>query len=209
MLRLKVSAVIPAYNEEETIQGVVKGVMRHVDEVIVVDDGSIDRTAEVAESAGAKVVRLDTNRGILEATLRGFREAMGDIIVTLDGDGQHNPDEIPSLLEPIIRDEADIVLGRRPSFPHFSERIITWLTRLRVNCHDASTGFRALRRWMIERMRLRGCCLCGILPLEAQRLGARMSEVLITVRMRRDERRINTRHFKQFFYVLLHLLDFR
>lgn len=180
-----------------------------MEEVIVVDDGSSDKTAKVAERAGARVVRLEENRGVLKATLYGFREAEGDIILTLDGDGQHNPDEIPELLEPLVRGEADVVFGCRPSLPHISERAITWLTNLKVSCRDASTGFRALRRWVVEGLRPRGSCLCGILPLEAHKLGARIVEVPITVVERRGERRIKTRHFRQLFHVLSHLMGLR
>lgn len=171
-MKPKVSAVIPAYNEEETISEVVERTLRYVDEVIVVDDGSLDKTADKAHEAGAKVVKLGENRGILQATVRGFREAEGEIIVTLDADGQHSPDEIPRLLEPILRGEADLVLGQRPSLPHLSERILAYLTGLRVAVHDVSTGFRTLRRWIAEGMKLKGSCLCGILVLEAHRLGA-------------------------------------
>ena len=205
-MRPRVSAVIPAYNEEETVGRGVRGALRHVDEVVVVDDGSSDGTAEAAERAGARVVRLGENRGVVEATVRGFREARGEIIVTLDADGQHDAEEIPLLLRPLLRGEADVVLGCRPSLPHLSERVIAWLTSLRVPCHDASTGFRALRRWVVEEMRLRGSCLCGVLPLEAHRLGARVVEVPITVGERAGERRIRTRHLRQLLYILAHLL---
>ncbi len=205
-MKPKVSAVIPAYNEEETIGEVVGKTLRYVDEVIVVDDGSLDETAERAYEAGARVVKLGENRGILQATVRGFREADGEIIVTLDADGQHNPDEIPRLLEPILRDEADLVLGRRPRLPHLSERILTYLTGLKVPVQDASTGFRALRRWVAEGMKLKGSCLCGILILEAHRIGARITEVPISIKERRGERHIKTRHIKQLFHVLLHLI---
>ncbi len=205
-MRPRLSAVIPAYNEEETIGWVVERTLRYVDEVIVVDDGSLDRTAERALEAGARVVKLEENRGILQAIVRGFSEARGEIIITLDADGQHNPDEIPRLLEPILRGEADVVLGRRPSLPHLSERILAYLTGLKVSIHDVSTGFRALRRWVVKGMRLRGSCLCGILVLEAYRLGARITEVPISIEERKGKRRIKTRHIKQLFYVLLHLM---
>lgn len=207
-MKRKVSAVIPAYNEEETIGEVVERTLRYVDEVIVVDDGSLDKTADKAHEAGARVVKLGENRGILEATVRGFREADGEIIITIDADGQHNPDEIPRLLEPILRDEADLVLGRRPRLPHLSERILAYLTGLKVPVHDVSTGFRALRRWVVEGMKLKGSCLCGILILEAHRIGARITEVPISIRERRGERRIKTRHIRQLFHILLHLMRF-
>lgn len=204
--RVKLSAVIPAFNEEKTIGEVIRGALAHVDEVIVIDDGSTDNTAAVAAESGATVIRHKHNMGILAAVERGLREARGEILVTLDADGQHDPADIPHLVRPIMEERADLVLGRRPSLPHFSERAITALTRLRVDCSDASTGFRAIRRNIAEGMRLRGSCLCGTFVLEAHRLGARVAEVPITVRERRGgERRIQTRHLKQLLYVLYDL----
>ena len=206
---LTISAVIPAFNEEETVGEVVRGALDHVDEVIVVDDGSTDNTDVAAAEAGATVIRHEHNKGILTAVARGLKEAKGDILVMLDADGQHDPEDIPRLIEPILEDRADLVLGRRPSFPHFSERLITALTRMRVDCTDASTGFRAIRRSITELMRLHGSCLCGTFVLEAHRLGARIAEVPITVRERRHGgRRLKTRHLKQILYVLYDLARF-
>jgi len=206
--RPKVSAIIPAFNEEETISDVVMETLKYVDEVVVVDDGSWDDTGRLALEAGARVVRQARNMGVLEAFKRGVREAKGDIIVTLDADGQHSPSEIPRLLAPILNGEADMVLGVREELPHFSERVLTKLTGLRVKCSDVSTGFRAMKKSLAERMELHGTCLCGILQLEAHRLGGRIAEVPIRVKKRRGggKRRIRTRHVRQFFYVLYYLM---
>jgi len=205
--RPSVSAIIPAFNEERTIGEVVRGALAHVDEVIVIDDGSTDNTAAVAAEAGATVIRHGRNLGVLAATARGLKEAKGEVLVTLDADGQHDPSEIPRLVEPIAEGRADLVLGRRPSLPHFSERVITALTRLRVDCTDASTGYRAIRKGVAERMKLHGSCLCGTFVLEARRLGARVAEVPVTIRERREGgRRIRTRHLKQILYVLYDLV---
>ena len=203
---LTVSAIIPAFNEEETVGEVIRGALAHVDEVIVVDDGSTDNTAFVATEAGATVIRHEHNMGFLTAVARGLKKATGEILVTLDADGQHDSEDIPRLIKPILEDRADLVLGRRPSLPYFSERLITALTRMRVDCADASTGFRAIRRSIAELMRLHGSCLCGTFVLEAKRLGARITEVPITVRERRmGGRRLKTRHLKQVFHVLYDL----
>lgn len=204
---LRVSAVIPAYFEEKTIGEVVSLTLPFVDEVIVVDDGSSDETSLRASEAGARVIRNEANMGVLSATRRGLREAVGAIIVTLDADGQHDPSEIPGLIAPIREGRADLVMGVRPSFPYWSERILTVLTSLRVPCRDASTGFRAMRKTIAEKMELHGECLCGTLVLEAHRHGARVTDVPVTIGERREgERRIQTRHFKQFFHVLYGLL---
>lgn len=200
-----VSAVIPAYNEEETVEAVVKGTLGYVDEVIVVDDGSTDDTARIAEEAGARVLR-QRNAGVLKATERGLREATGDVIVTLDADGQHDPSEIPMLVEPILRGEADLVMGVRPELPYLSERVLTWLTSMRVPVGDASTGFRAVTRGIAGEMRLHGACLCGTFVLEACRRGARVAGVPVSIKEREGERRIQTRHFRQFFTVLWDVL---
>jgi glycosyltransferase involved in cell wall biosynthesis len=207
--RPTVSAVIPAYNEEETVGEVVAQTLRHVDEAIVVDDGSSDDTAMAARNSGAIVVRNKVNKGVLESLKTGFKSAKGEILVTLDADGQHDPDEIPGLLEPILDDRADLVLGTRAELPHFSERVIARLTELKADVSDASTGFRAIRRNIVDRMVLHGACTCGTFILEAHSLGARIAEVPITVRERKGgKRRIKTRHFRQIFYVLYDLLRY-
>ena len=111
---LKVSAVIPAYFEEKTISYIVEGCLIYVDEVLVVNDGSTDDTSINAKASGAKVIELKKNKGVVKATQTGIKEASGDIIVTLDADGQHDPNEIPKLIEPILEGEADLVMGKRP-----------------------------------------------------------------------------------------------
>jgi len=205
----KVSAVIPAFYEEKTIGEVVQGCLPNVDEVLVVDDGSGDDTAVKAEAAGARVIGLPKNMGVLKAVETGLREADGDIIVTLDADGQHSPEDIPRLVQPIIDGEADLVMGVRPSFPHFSENVITWVTSLRVPVGDASTGFRAIRKETADKMRLHGSCLCGTFVLEAAKNGARVKGVsIIVVERKHGKRRIQTRHLKQLLYVAWDVLRF-
>ena len=96
-----VVAIIPAYNEEEALPDVIAKTLKHVDRVIIVNDGSDDKTAEVAVEAGAEVINHSTNLGKGEALKSGFKAIEDDsIIVTIDGDGQHNPDEIPDLVRP-------------------------------------------------------------------------------------------------------------
>lgn len=111
-----VVAVIPAYNEADTIAGVVAETARYVDEVVVVDDGSGDDTVNVARDAGAAVVEHETNQGYGAAVKTGFREAdrlNADSMVLLDGDGQHDPESIPDLLAVQREEDAHIVIGSR------------------------------------------------------------------------------------------------
>ncbi len=159
----RVVAVVPAFDEEEAITTVVRGI-RAFDagiDVVVVDDGSRDGTAEAAEAAGAVVVRLPFNLGIGAAVQTGFRYALEqdyDVAVRLDGDGQHDPNELPKLLGPLSCDEADVVTGSRfraedGSYrPPLGRRLgITWFAKLvsllsRQRVTDTTSGFQALNR---------------------------------------------------------------
>lgn len=206
--RITVSAVIPAYCEEKTIADVVNRCRPFVDEVLVVNDGSTDDTAVKAIEAGARVIEQSHNMGVIKAIRRGLHEASGDIIVTLDADGQHDPKDIPRLIKPILDGEADLVMGARQSFPYWSEWFLTWITSLKVSVKDSSTGFRAIRREIAAEMEIYGKCTCGTFVLEAARLGARVTSVSISISERDGPRHIQTRHIRQFFYVLWDVLRF-
>lgn len=156
---MKVAAVIPAYNEASTITSVVKAVCDRVDCVIVVNDGSSDDTVTCAVEAGAVVLSHAINRGQGAALQTGITYAVGegfDIIVTFDADGQHRSEEIPLVLAPIIRGEAEVALGSRfldsktriPVIRRFVLKIATALTRLYTGLAvtDAHNGFRAFSR---------------------------------------------------------------
>ena len=107
---------VVALKEVLTIAKVVLEAGRHVDRVIVCDDGSTDITAEIAEAWGAEVIRRERNMGYgaaIGSLFRRAREVGSDVMVTLDADGQHDPDYIPRLIEPVMRGEADIIIGSR------------------------------------------------------------------------------------------------
>ena len=150
---------IPAYNEERTIGTVVLLVREHVDEVVVVDDGSTDRTATVARRAGATVIRHEENRG-KGAAIRSFidhvREREFEVCVLFDGDGQHSHVDIPRVVEPVLSGDADLVIGSRfvdggtvdsiPLYRRFGQRVLDAVTSLpsRTRLTDTQSGFRAL-----------------------------------------------------------------
>jgi len=150
---------IPCYNEEVAIGSLVVRAAQYADRVVVLDDGSTDKTAEVARLAGADVLVHNVNRG-KGAALRDLfayaTQCRVDILVILDGDGQHDPDDIPKLVRPLMLDQADIVNGSRylngnsretPRYRRFGQVVLDKLTRLGfsrdVNVTDTQSGFRA------------------------------------------------------------------
>ncbi len=153
---LRIVAAIPCYNTQKNIGNVVAETLKYVDEVVVVDDGSTDMTRDVAELAGARVISHDRNRGYGEAIkscISAAREDGADILITIDGDGQHNSNEIPRLLEPILRNKAEIVIGSRfikkskqmPAYRKLGINIINFLWNMgsRTKVTDSQSGFRA------------------------------------------------------------------
>lgn len=162
-----VVAVIPVFNEVRFIGGVVERVLCRLPVVIVVDDGSTDGSGESAARRGATVIRHERNRGKGAALQSGFRGALDagcEGVVTLDGDGQHSPEDIPRLLEAARECDADVVIGRRRRVKGVmpeprrlvnasSSALVSLLTGRRFS--DIHSGFRFLRRRVLERVPLR------------------------------------------------------
>ncbi len=206
---MKVSVVIPAYNEESRIGEVIKETKRHADRVLVIDDGSTDRTANISGEFGAEVVAHKRNKGYLETVKTGFHRVNENIVVTIDADGENDPEDIPRLVGPIRRGEADLVLGKREHVPRLSERFIDFLAKFVVKVSDTGTGFRALRADLAKKLELEGRCPCGTFVLEVARLGGRIREIPVRVRKIDKPRKIAWKHGLQIFYVLKSLLRFQ
>ncbi len=198
---MRVTAIIPAINEGGRIGKVVEATRRQVDEVVVVDDGSSDGTIREAEMSGARVIRKK-HGGYLKAVKAGFAVAGGELVVTLDADGEHDPRDIPRLLAPLLAGQADLVLGRRPRIARPSERLISWLVHWQVPVWDTGCGFRALKRDLARRLTLPGRCICGASVLEAYYLGAKILEVPISLREVDKPRKIAWGHGAQLWTVL-------
>lgn len=113
---LKVVACIPAFKEEATIAKVILRALKYADNVLVCDDGSPDMTGQIAEKLGALVVRHEKNMGkgrAVKTLLHEARERKADVVLLFDGDGQHDPPKIPTLVKPIECSQADFVVGSR------------------------------------------------------------------------------------------------
>lgn len=161
----KIVCIIPAYNEGEIIGDVVRAVREECDQILVVNDGSIDDTHRKAEQAGALVIDHTVNLGTGASEETGIKASLllgADIIVTVDADGQHDPSEIPKLLEPIRSGEADMVIGSRflqpegsmPLLKRIGNSLLTRLTSLLCGAEitDSQSGFRALTQRAAENM---------------------------------------------------------
>lgn len=186
-----VAIVIPALNEERTLPLVIQGVKPYADVVIVVDDGSVDRTVEVARQYGAAVHSNGVNVGPEQSCENGFRVArnMGkNIVVTFDADGQHKPEDIPRFLEPLLTGKADIVVGNRGKKARISEHLFSAYASLRIGIHDPICGLKAVRMEVYERVgyfdTVKG--ITAQLLFQAKKKGFRIVELPITVNARED-----------------------
>lgn len=166
------SIIVPAYNEEKTITNVLTAILESnpdLHEVIVVDDGSKDRTAELAEAfilnqPRVRLIRQPKNAGKTEALKTGFAASTGDIVIVQDADLEYDPGEIPSVIEPIRQGRADVVYGsrfmtRKASrvlyYRHYiANKILTILSNLLTDCNfsDVETCYKAFRGEIIRNM---------------------------------------------------------
>ena len=203
----KIAACISAYNEEDTIGAVLEKTIPLVDELIVVDDGSKDDTGLIAEDFGALVIHHSRNLGkgvSLRHCLDTAAEMNIDIVATLDADGQHDPDEIPLLIQPIETAAADIVVGSRIVSGNAmrsmdlvtlaSNSAVSYLlsTRYGGNLTDVQTGYRAFSKAALRRLlpHLRSTRFEIELEIicKARMLGMTLKEVPVTVHKREGGR---------------------
>jgi glycosyltransferase involved in cell wall biosynthesis len=187
---MRVAAVIPAYDEESVVGGVVRGARSLVDEVLVVDDLSTDGTAGAAAAAGARLLRRGTNGGQGAALRDGLVEALRsgfDVAVTMDADGQHDPADIPALVE-AVRTGADVAMGSRmlrtegmPAARILANTMGNLVTFALYGTFvtDSQSGYRAYSRRAMERIRVRAerYEVCSWLVGEYRRRGLRIREV--------------------------------
>jgi len=170
--QMLVSIIIPVYNEELTVGNVierVKTIMQQTGlkyEVIVVDDYSADKSFMVAKKYGVRVYRLKMHLGKGYGLRAGFAKAEGDVIVTIDSDGSHRPEELPRLLTPILQNQADLVIGSRylnqkdvaaRKLNAFGVQIFNFLIQMLtgVAVTDSQSGYRAIKRAVLKNQQLK------------------------------------------------------
>lgn len=201
---LSVSVVIPVFNEELTIGDIVartRSTLEKFDlpyEVLVIDDGSADRSAEISQASEAHVLR-EVHQGKGHALRLGFERAKGNVIVTLDSDGSHQPEEIPMVLECMKENRVDFVIGSRffsnqinnakiPKVNRIGNRmfnnLIRFLTGMKVS--DSQSGFRVIRSSILRRMELnsKGYEVESEMLVKALKMGAKVMEIPISFEQR-------------------------
>jgi len=153
---------IPAFNEEKPIVDVIKKSLNYADQVIVCDDGSLDLTAKQAMLAGAIVIKHEKNMGkghAMKSLFKYAKDVDADVIVTIDGDGQFLAEQIPSLLQPILENSYDVVIGNRfsddeemPSYRKFGNKMLDTITKLATDLpfSDTQSGFRSYSKKAIQ-----------------------------------------------------------
>lgn len=207
---MKLFIQIPCFNEEKTLPDVIRDLPTHIDgieqiEIMIVDDGSSDKTIEVAKSLGVKhIIEQGTNRGLATAFRRGMEYALlhgADILVNTDGDNQYFGGDIDKLVTPILEDKADLVVGCRPISDHkeFSpvKKVLQLLGSFtlrkisKTTVRDAASGFRAFSRETLQRIFIHSkFSYCMETLIQAGNSGLRVSSVDIRVNPKTRESRL-------------------
>ena len=189
---------IPAYNEAKSVGDIIQKAKNYATEVMVYDDGSLDNTNYVAKAAGATVIRQSTNKGYgaaIKTLFQVAREKNADIMVTLDADGQHNANQIHDIIEPILNDGFDIVIGSRflrdqdknevPAYRSVGIKTITKIIESvsHNNITDAQSGFRAYSKNALSKIDLfeEGMAVSTEILLRAKENNLLIKEVPITI----------------------------
>ena len=192
---MSILVCIPAFNEGKVIDKVIKNCLKFSDKVVVCDDGSTDNTSEVADNAGVDVIRHEKNIGKGEALRSLFKFAAhsnNDVIVTIDGDGQFLPEEIPKLVKGIEENKSDIVVGYRfddtadmPDYRKFGNKMLDKMTNMvqELSVRDTQSGFRAYSKKVIEVIdfKMKGFGADAEILIDATKKGFRLTEEKITV----------------------------
>ena len=192
---MSILTCIPAFNEGKVIDEVIKKCLKFSDQVVVCDDGSTDDTYEIADAAGAHVIRHDVNIGKGEALRTLFKFAIhskNDIIVTIDGDGQFLPEEIPKLVSDIEEKKSDIVIGYRfddatdmPNYRRFGNKMLDKMANMvtELSVSDTQSGYRAYSKDIIGKLNfnIKGFGADVEILIDAANKGFRISEQKVTV----------------------------
>lgn len=193
---MKISIGIPAFNEENNIAKIIVKLKEITDSIIVCDDGSSDSTGKIAQSLGAIVIKHEKNRGYgaaINSIFKKSNEINSDVLITFDADGQHRVEDIETILEPIIENSSDIVIGSRflekqsniPNYRKFGIKIITQVTNVSIKkkLTDSQSGFRAYNKKVLEKITPSdlGMGISTEILIKASNQGLKITEVPIKI----------------------------
>ena len=186
---------IPAYNEEDTISEIVKKSLNYVDKVIVCDDGSDDNTSLKAKQAGALILNHEKNLGkgaALHTLFQQSKKLDADVMVSIDGDGQFLPEEIPKLIEPVLKENYDVVIGYRfnekeiPNYRKLGNKALNKITNIASDLpfRDTQSGFRAYSKKALKQINFlsRGFGADSEILIDASKKGLSVTEKKVTVK---------------------------
>ncbi len=202
--QLKILVAMPAYNEEKYIGSLVLKARQYGDEVLVVDDGSTDYTAEIARLAGATVIRHKENKGYgaaIQSILAEAKRKAPGVLVLLDADSQHNPEDIPRLVKS-ISEGSDLVIGSRklqkdsiPLYRWIGQKVLSYLSYIlsKEKLSDSESGFRVFSRKAVTVLELRenGMAVSAETIATAAEKGLRITEVPISITYTEDGSTLN------------------
>lgn len=192
---MKTLICIPVYNEQNVISNLIKKIQKYSDQIVVCDDGSDDDTANKAESSNAFVIRHKKNLGkgaALKSLFQYAKNSDADVVVTIDGDGQFLPEEIPKLVKSLTDNKSDIAIGYRfddttemPTYRKFGNKVLDKMTNLASDLpyRDTQSGFRAYSKKAIEKINFStsGFGADSEILIDASRKDLKISEEKITV----------------------------
>lgn len=206
-----VTIIIPVYNEKGRLEEVVKKLHAY-EEVIIIDDGStspVESYINIVQYPNLRILRNDKNIGYIPSIRKGIAASKQNIIVTMDGDGEHRPEDIPLLIQKIETEGCDIVFGKRPNIARPSERWLLSLAKFFTHEHidDSGTGFRALKSTYAKKLEFQGVCTCGMLLMECHYLNMKICEVEVNLPLVNKPRRIAWEHFFQYIYLIKYYLS--
>jgi len=204
MTSTKVIVAMPAYNEERFIGSMVLKARKYADKIMVLDDGSNDGTAEISRMAGACIITHPENKGkgaAIQSIINEVRKEMPDVLILVDADGQHNPDEIPRFIDAVLSG-YDLVIGSRklvkksiPSYRRVGQKVLLFSNRFltRKKITDSESGFRAFSRKAIAELELnqKGFAVESEMIAAAEDKNLKITEVPITVKYNGDGSTLN------------------
>jgi len=202
---MKACVIIPAYNEAKEISGLIKEIKSKVPDVLVVDDGSSDSTGKIASQAGAVVIKNSVNQGKGACLRQGFEYALDndfDAVITMDGDGQHLPEDLPAFMRVAASSASAILVGNRmrqtksmPWVRVITNKFMSWVISIlcKQMIPDTQCGFRLIKRPLLEKIELktRKFEVETEILIQASRLGFKIEPVLIKTIYRGEKSQIN------------------